>query len=196
MMKKQQLREKTLVDIKKSKQSTFNDLPKWESTTSNSETKKAIAIAQLGYVIKENELELLIAFRLLPSKSSFSNIALELFFDDNQLNTYLISVPPSQLLGDELNFPVTLDMNGICPGSHTIKVEMCERIKAGEKLACASKYVVIEYSPTRKEDRYIKIPIVRKIDGSFRIILPEEQDIYRDLERSQHEELKSKRDQW
>jgi len=195
-MKKQQLREKTLTDIKKAKQATFNDLPQWETKANASQPGKSIAIAQLGNKIVENELELQIDFRLLPSKSHFSNLALELYFDNNKMSSYVISVPSSQLLDEEFNFPVTFDMQGICPGSHTIKVEMHEQNKAGEKLVESSKYIVIEYKPTRKEDRYIKIPIVRKIDGAFKIVLPEEQDIYRDLVQSKKEELKSKKDLW
>jgi hypothetical protein len=194
-MKKQQLREKTLVDIKKSKQATFNDLPRWEKET-RAQLEKAISIAQLSHVITENELELTIDFRLLPSKSFFSDVSLELYFDNNKINSYLISIPSSKLLGDELNFPITLDMNGICPGSHTIKVEMYEQCKEGEKLNAASKYIILQYSPLHMEDRYIKIPIVRRIAGSLRIILPEEQKIIKDLERSQQKELKSKKDPW
>ena len=105
---KQQLREKRLVDIKKSKQATFNELPQWEAEASNSQTKKSISIAQLSHIMHENEL-LSIDFSLLPSKSWFSNIALDLYFDNNKMEGYLISVPSSQLLGDELNFPITLD---------------------------------------------------------------------------------------
>ena len=192
---KKQLREKTLVDIKKSKQATFNELPHWEAEASSTQVKKAISIAQLSYVMRENELELSIEFSLLPSKSWFSTVALNLYFDNDKLGDYLLSVPSSQLLGDELNFPVTLDMISISPGEHTIKVEMYEPAK-GQKLYASSKYIVFTYSPVRKEDRYIKIPIVRKIAGEFRIILPEEQDMLKDLERSQHEEQKNKRDQW
>ena len=195
-MKKQQLREKTQTDIKRSKQATFSDLRRWEAKALVSEVKKSIAIAQLGHTIVENELELQITFRLLPSKSHFSTIALELYFDNEKLNSYLISTPSSQLLGDDLNFPLTLDMSGICPGSHTIKVEMYEPAGEGKKLTSSSKYVVVEYEPTKKEDRYIKVPVVRKIAGTLRIVLPEEQDMYREMERRQREELASKKDQW
>jgi hypothetical protein len=196
MMKKQRLREKTLVDVKKSKQSTFDRLPEQKAIQLTPKIEKSIIIAQLGHVIKEDELELSIAFRLLPSKNSFSNVMLELYFDSNKINAHLISVPPSQLLGDELEFPITLDMKGIHPGPHTIKVEMYERWNTGEKLTNASKYLLVQYSPTRKEDRYIKVPIVKKINGAFRIILPEEKELYRELEKSQHQDLNSKRDQW
>ena len=194
-MKKERIREKTLVDIKESKQLTFDKLPKNEEPQPTPKFEKSIDIAQLKYSIKENELELSIAFGLLPSKNYFSNLALELYFDNEILNTFLIGVPPSQLLGDELEFPVTLDMTGICQGAHTIKVEMYER-KDNEKLFSTSKYVIVQYSPTRKEDRYVKVPIVRKIDGVFRIILPEEKELYEQFEKNRRVELKSNRDQW
>lgn len=194
-MKKQRLREKMLVDIKKSKQATFNDFPHGEAKTSSSKIEKSISVAQLSHEIRENELELSIDFHLSPSKSWFSNVALDLYFDNYKMESYLVSVPSSKLLGDELKFPITLDMNSIRPGEHTIKVEMYEP-REKEKLYASSKYIIIQYSPDRREDRYIKIPIVRKIAGSFRIILPEEQDMIRDMARSQHEEMKSKRDQW
>jgi hypothetical protein len=195
-MKKQQLRDKTLADITKSKQLTFDRLPEQKTTHPKPRTEKSIEIAQLEYAIKENELELSVAFRLLPSKNSFSNLMSELHFDDNKLQTYLISVPPSQLLSDELEFPITLDMKGISPGPHTVKIEMYERWETGEKLTNASKYVIVQYSPTHREDRFIKVPIVRKIDGAFRIILPNEKELYEQLERNNREEQKSKRDYW
>lgn len=195
-MKKQQLRDKTLVDIKKTKQYTFDTLPEQKTQQFASKTERSIDIAQLAYSIKENLLETSISFRLLPSKNHFSNLTLELYFDNNKLNCYLIGIPPSQLLSDELAFPISLDMTGICPGPHTIKVEMYERWHTGEILTSASKYVIVNYSPTRKEERYVKVPIVRKIDGAFRIILPEEKELYEQFERNKRQELNSKRDRW
>ncbi len=194
-MKKEQIREKILADIKESKQLTFDKLPKQETPQPTPKLEKFIDIAQLSYSIKENELEFSIAFGLLPSKNCFSNLMLELYFDNNKLNTFRISVPPSKLLGNELEFPVTLDMTGICPSAHTIKVEMYEQWKK-EKLFSTSKYVIVQYSPTRREDRYVKVPIVRKIDGVFRIILPEEKALYEQFEKSRRREIKNKRDHW
>ena len=195
-MKKQQLKDKTIADIKKTKQYTFDTLPEPKPHPAISKTEKSILIAQLEYTIKENVLELSITFSLLPSQNHFSNLTLELFFDDNKLNSYLISIPPSQLLSNELEFPISLDMKGICPGPHTIKVEMFERWSTGEKLTGASRYVIVEYSSTRKEDNYVKVPFVRKIDGAFRIILPQEKELYQQLERNQRQELDSTRDHW
>ncbi len=196
MMKKQRLRQKTLADVSRSKQSTFDKLPQPKAKQPAVHIEKSIEIAQLEYIIKENELSLSVAFRLLPSKNAFSNLILELHFDDHSLQTYSISVPPSQLLSDELEFPIEMDMAGISPGAHTVKVEIWERWGTGEKLTSASKYVIVHYLPTRKEDRYVEVPIVRRIDGAFRIILPGEKDYYEQLEKSRHQELNSKRDPW
>ena len=69
-------------------------------------------------------------------------------------------------------------MVGIEKGEHVVKVELSEKWETGEVLAYASKYVVVQYSPVRKEDRYVKVPLVRKIDGAFRIVLPEEKELY------------------
>jgi len=197
MARKQRIRDKTLAEISKSKQSTFDKLPEPKATQPAPRLEKSIEIAQLEYFAKEeDELELSVAFRLSPSKNAFSSLTLELHFDDNKLNTYVISIPPSQLLNDEFMFPIALDMKGIVPGPHTIKVEIYERWSTGEKLTSASKYVIVQHSPVRRQDRYIKVPIVKKIDGAFRIIMPEEQEFYQQLERSRHEEQKNKIDHW
>lgn len=195
-MKKQRLREKTLVDIKKSKQSTFDRLPVKAKLPVETKSDKSIVIFQLQHAVKEDELELSIGFRLLPSTLSFSNLMLELHFDNTKLNTFSISLPPSKILGDELEFPLSLDMKGIAPGSHVIKVELFEKWGTGEKLTNASKYVIVNYVPKRREDRYVKVPIVRKVDGVLRIILPEEKELYQELEKSHRKELTSSRDQW
>jgi hypothetical protein len=195
-MKKQRLRDKTLADIKQTKQHTFDTLPEQKTLKTTPQIEKTIVIAQLGYTIKENTLYLSIPFQLLPSKNHFSNLTLNLYFNDNKINSYLISIPPSQLLSNELTFPITLDMKGITPGPHTIKVEMFERWNTGEILTSTSRYVIANYNPTRKEDRYVKVPIVRKIDGAFRIILPEEKELYEKLEKNQRKEIDSTREHW
>lgn len=195
-MKKQRLRDKTLADIAKSKQVTFDKLPEPKAAQPKPSVEKSIEIAQLEYSAKEDELEFTVAFRLLPSKNAFSSLTLELHFDENKLNTDVISIPPSKLLNDEFEFPIALDMKGICPGPHTVKVEIYERWDTGEKLTSASKYVIVEHSPTRKQDRYIKVPIVKRIDGAFKIIMPEEQEFYEQLEKKRREEQSSMGEHW
>jgi hypothetical protein len=194
-MKKERIREKTLVDINKSKQATFDNLPKNTDIAKESKPNKSIVI-QLSYATKEDELDLSISFRLLPSRMHFSNLQLDLYFDSSKVNSYLIAIPPSRLLSDELEFPISLDMTGICQGEHVIKVELVEKWETGEILAHASKYVVMQFSPVRKEERYVKVPLVRKIDGAFRIVMADEKELYRELEKGNRQELNSKRDKW
>lgn len=193
-MKKERIREKTRVDIKKAKQSTFESLLR-SVTPMKPKIDKSIII-QLKHEIKENELNLKIEFCLLPSSTFFSNLILELNFNNNIINTYNIVIPPSRLLTNELEFPLTLDMTGIPPGEHIIKVELTEKGEAGEILTNSSKYIVINYSPKQKEDNYIKVPHVRKIEGTFRIIMPNEKELYQKIENSKKREVDSNRDKW
>jgi hypothetical protein len=194
-MKKERIREKTLVDIKRAKQATFDNLPKNTDNKKEPKPEKSIVI-QLSHATKEDELDLTVGFHLLPSRLHFSNLSLDLYFDGAKVNSYLVAIPPSRLLSDDLVFPIALDMTGIQQGEHVIKVELSEKWETGEVLAQASKYVVVQYSPVRKEDRYVKLPIVRKIDGAFRIVLPEEKELYRQLEKEQQRALSAKRDRW
>lgn len=194
-MKRERIREKTLVDLKRAKQSTFDNLPKTADAQKPAKPEKSIVI-QLNYITKEDELELAISFRLLPSRMHFSNLMLDLSFDGCKVNSYRVAIPPSRLLSDELEFPIALDMTGIPKGEHVVKVELSEKWETGEILAYASKYVVVQYSPVRREDRYVKVPLVRKIDGAFRIVLPEEKELYEALEKGHRDELNSKRDKY
>ena len=194
-LKKERIREKTLVDLKRAKQSTFDNLPKTAESPKQAKPEKSIII-ELGHATKEDELELAISFRLLPSRMHFSNLLLDLSFDGCKVNTYRVAIPPSRLLSDELEFPIALDMTGIPKGDHVVKVELSEKWETGEVLTYASKYVVVQYSPVRKEDRYVKVPLVRKIDGAFRIVLPEEKELYESLDKGHRDELNTKRDRY
>ena len=88
-------------------------------------------------------------------------------------------------------------MTGIPAGSHAIKVEMRELWPSGEKLAHASKEVTVQYVPLRREERLIKIPIVKSIAGADLIVVSaSEKGIYREMEKSAKKDLISKRDEW
>lgn len=191
-MKKQRLREKTQVDINKAKQATFDNLPKTPQTH-ESKPQKTILL-HLSHTIEECELNLSINFQLLPSRMHFSNLQLDLYFDNNKVNSYQIAIPPSRLLSDELEFPIALDMTGICQGEHVVKVDLAEKWETGETLTHASQYVVVAYSPVHREERYVKVPIVRKVEGTFRIIMPDEKELYDKIEQGKRQEAASKRD--
>jgi hypothetical protein len=194
-LNKERIREKTLVDLKRAKQSTFDNLPKTPDAPKPQKPEKSIVI-QLTHATKEDELDVAISFQLLPSRMHFSNLLLDLHFDGCKVNSYRVAIPPSRLLSDELDFPIALDMTGIPKGEHVVKVELSEKWETGEVLAYASKYVVVQYSPVRKEDRYVKVPLVRKIDGAFRIVLPEEKELYDALDKGNRSEQFSKRDRY
>jgi hypothetical protein len=88
-------------------------------------------------------------------------------------------------------------MKGIAAGSHTIRVEMYELWSSGEKLTCTAKEATIEYVPVRREDRLIKVPIVKSVAGAdLTVVTDSEKDIYREIDDSMRNEEASKRDEW
>jgi len=199
--KTQRLREETRAAVKQSKQTTLDSLPKVpkkeSAKTVESDHKKQIVITEIETVTKEDELALKVEFRLLPSRTAFSKITSELYFDGQKLKVVCISIPQSPLATDDFELTPVLDMKGINPGLHTIKVEMYELWPSGEKLTCTSKEVTVEYVPKSREDRLVKIPIVKSIAGTdLAIASDSEKSIYREIEESIKKELISKRDEW
>ena len=199
--KTQRFREKMRAAAKQSKQKTLDFLPemsqKEPAKAVEPERKRQIVITEIGTVAREDELDLKVGFRLLPSKIAFSKITAELYFDGQKLHTVCISIPQSPLARDDFELSPVLDMKGIAAGSHTIKVEMYELWRSGEKLTSAHKEVTIEYVPVRREDRLIKVPIVKSVAGADVVVVSDsEKDIYRELEESMKRESASKRDEW
>jgi hypothetical protein len=199
--KTQHLREKMRAAVKQSKQTTLDNLPdvpqKESAKAVKSEQKRQIIITEIDTVPKEDELALEFGFRLLPSKTAFSKITTDLYFDGQKLNSACISIPQSPLATDDFELTPVLDMKGISAGSHIIKVEMYELWSSGEKLAYTSKERVVEYVPKRREDRLIKVPIVKSIAGNdLAVVLDSDKGIYREIEEARKKELLSKRDEW
>jgi hypothetical protein len=199
--KNQHLREEMLTAIEQSKQTTlgsFPDMPQKESARADeSEQKKQIIITEIGTVTKEDELALEVRFRLLPSKTAFSKITSDLYFDEQKLNSACISIPQSPLATNDFELNPVLDMKGIAAGPHIIRVEMCELWSSGEKLTHASKEVAVNYVPINREDRLIKIPIVKSIAGTdLTVVLNSDKNIYREIEEIMKKESISKRDEW
>lgn len=196
------LREKMRAAAKQSKQTTLDKLPRAPKRAiakeADSERKKQIAIAEIDTTTREDELELRVGFRLFPSRSSFSKITVELYFDEQKIHTKSISIPQSPLAGDELELPpFALDMKGIAAGLHTIRVEMFELWSSEEKLNCTSKEATVDYVPVRREDRLIKVPIVKSVAGDdLTVVTDSEKDIYREIGESMRNEENSKRDEW
>jgi hypothetical protein len=154
-------------------------------------------ITEIGNEAREDDLNLKVAFRLIPSRASFSKITAELYFDRQKLHRCAVRIPQGPLSADELELTAALDMRGISAGKHIIQAEMFELWSSGEKLTCASKEVTIDYVPVRRQDRYIKVPIVKKLAGAdVEVVSEPERNVYREIEKDQKEELMSKRDEW
>jgi hypothetical protein len=148
-------------------------------------------------VTREDELQLKVGFRLLPSKTAFSRLMAELFFDGQKLYTRRFRALQGPLAADDSEFTSVLDMEGIAAGSHAIKVELCELWGSGEKLRCTSKEVTIEYVPVKMEDRLIEIPIVKSVAGAdLAVVSDAERDIYHEIDEDRKKELISQRDEW
>ena len=198
--KTQRLREKVHASLK-SGQTTWDNLPatpkKETTTTTEPGLKKQIAVTEIKTETREDELALTVSFKLLPSKKAFSKITSDLFFDGNQLSSRCLSVIQGPLAVDDSEFTCVLDMKGIGAGPHTVTVEMCELWGSEEKLNCTSKEVTIDYVPLRREDRLIKIPIVKSIAGAdLEVASQSEKGIYQEMEESTKKEIASKQDKW
>ncbi len=187
--------------VKQSKQTTLDDLPDVPQKKTvkgvESESKKQIIITEIGTVTKEDELTLEIGFRLIPSKTAFSKIRSDLFFNEQKLKSISITIPQSPLVADELELTPVLDMKGINAGSHAIKVEMYELWSSGEKLSCTFKEVTVDYMPQTRESKLREIPIVKSFGGVDLVVVSEsDKNIYREIEETMKKELASKRDEW
>ena len=184
----------------KSKQSTLDDLSfQFNIQKPNIANKpaKEILINDISDVISEDELTINVDFTLLPSKLAFSKINLDIFFEDQLLKSIILGIPQSSLLNDNFDFPIILDMRGISAAKYLLRVEMFELWPSGEKLCFTSKEIIIEYIPTTKDSRLVKIPIVKSIAGSnLDVISSNEKRLYLDIEQDQKIESQSKRDQW
>jgi hypothetical protein len=195
------VRERMRTAVKQSKQATLDslrDVPQKESAKEiDSNQKKQIAVTKIDTETREDELALKVEFKLLPSRATFSKITSELYFDGQKLKTVYISISQGPLTSGIFELNPVLDMKGINAGPHKIKVEMHELWSSGEKLSLTSKEVTVEYVPRSREDRLIKIPIVKSIAGTnLTIASDSEKSIYREIDESIRKELISKRDEW
>jgi hypothetical protein len=198
--KNQPKREKMKVNVESAKQSTLEDLSfqfNIERSREAIKPKKVIVINKISDTTKEDELALKVEFRLLPSKTLFSKINLDLFFQEHLLNSTTISIPQSNLLNDTLEFPLILDMKGIVAGEYLIRVEMYEPWSSGEKLNFTFKEIAVQYVPQTREARLVKIPSLKSVVGTaLTVVSSSAKNIYREIEQDQKQEAISKRDEW
>jgi hypothetical protein len=199
--KTQHLRERMRPAAKQSKQQTLDslqDAPQKEPDRAvDSDQKKHIVITEIGTQTKEDELALKVAFRLLPSKTAFSKVKSDLWFDGQKISSVTVGIPQSPLATNDFELTPVLNMKGISAGSHTIKAEMCELWAEDEKRTSTSKEVTIEYVPMKREDRLIKVPIVKSIAGNdLAIVSDSEKNIYREIEEDMKKEAVSRQDKY
>ena len=188
-------------DVKHSKQSTFDNI----SETKKSEPAKAITpelrkkieITDITVSTREDEWVFKVSFRLLPSKTAFSRLTLDVYFDEHKLESLRLCIIQGPLAADDLEFSFVIDMTGIAQGQHCLRVEMYELWSSKEKLTCTSKEMTLEYAPVRREDRLVKVPIMKTAAGvDLPIVSDSEKEIYREIEENMKKETVSKRDEW
>jgi hypothetical protein len=199
--KTQRIREKMRADIKHSKQTTLGTLPEIykaePAKTAVPERKKQIEITEISTDTREDELIIKIGFRLLPSRTAFSRLTSNLYFDEEKIDSLRLRILQGPLATDSSEFSSVLDMTGIGKGQHTIRVEMYELWSSEEKLTSTSKEATIEYVPIRREDRLVKVPTVKSSAGAdLSIISASEKNIYREIEKEMKRESDSRRDYW
>jgi hypothetical protein len=199
--KTERIREKMRADVKHSKQATLGTLPETHRAKSAKaavpEQKKQIEITEINNTNREDELVLKIGFRLLPSRTAFSRVTADLYFDGQKIDSLRLRVLQGPLATDASEFSSVLDMTGIAQGQHILRVEVYELWSSGERLTNASKEVTIDYIPVRREDRLISIPIIKSVAGAdLAIVTDSEKNIYREIEKDMKEESESRRDHW
>ena len=197
--KNQRRREIVNTTVKRSKQSTLDNLSYQFNIPKREPIKplKAIIIDEISITTKEDELELKIEFRLTPSTASFSKINLDLYFQEQFLNSTTLSIPQSALLNDTLDFTQALDMRGIAAGNYLIRVEMYEPWSPEEKLNFVAEEIEVQYTPQTRESRLVKIPTVRSVAGTaLTVVSSNARNIFNEIEQDLKKESISKRDEW
>jgi len=155
---------------------------------------RQITITQLTPAIKNYvELNVDTDFKLVPSQKAFSKIRYTLWFDGEKASSDLVEIPQSLFASNEFEIKRILDLSGMTPGNHTIKVELCDLFSP----SCASKEMAIEYKPLTKEERFRRIPTVKKTEGiDISIVSNSEKEELRDIKDILRKEQISKRDSW
>jgi hypothetical protein len=135
---------------KATKQLTLDNIPKTTAKQANDSTKpiqqKQIIITQIDTATKEDDLALKIAFKLFPSKTAFSKVQSELWFDNQQITSVTIRVLQGPLATEESEFTPVLNMKGIPAGAHTVKSKcMSPRLQTKNFAKLQKKSLLIMY---------------------------------------------------
>ena len=188
-------------DIKHSKQTTLGSSQEARKTEASKtpvpEQKKQIEITEITTSTREDELALNVGFRLLPSRTAFSRVTSNLFFDDLKIESMRLRILQGPLATDDSEFSSVLDMTGISAGKHTLRIEMYELWDSTEKLTVTSKELTVDYVPVKREDRLIRVPIMKSVAGAHMDIVSETQkNIYREIEEEMKKESEARREHW
>ncbi len=200
--KTQRIRERMQADVKHSKQTLLGqpNLPVKEpskATLVEPKIQKLIQVTEVDASTREDELALKIGFKLLPSRTAFSRVTADLYFDGEKVESLRLKILQGPLAMGDSEFVSVLDMTGIGEGQHTLRVEMYERWSSEEKFTATVKEVSVNYVPVRREDRLIRVPIVKRSAGTdLAIASDSENRIYRELEEDMKKETSSQRDSW
>jgi hypothetical protein len=199
--KSQRLREKMQIDIKHSKQTTLGSLPEARKVVPLKkpapEQKRQIEIFEITTSTREEELALKVGFRLRPSRNVFSRVTSDLFFDEQKIESLHLRILQGPLATDDSEFSFVLDMTGIPEGKHTLRVEMYELWDSDEKLTAISKQISIDYAPLKREDRLIRVPIIKSTAGAnLDIISDTQKNIYHKIDEEMKRESVGRRDYW
>ncbi len=199
LRKNQQERKIVKADVSDSRQLKIDDLS-FQFNVKRRDAiipKKAIIINRITDTTGEDELTLKVEFSLIPSKSSFSKINLDLYFQEQLLKSTLLIIPQSQLLNDTFEHTQVLEMKGMAADDYMIRVEMYEPWSSGEKIGFTVREITIQYVPQSKEKRFLKIPTVKRIAGNdLTVVSSIAKSIYQEIDEGKKKELMSKRDEW
>ena len=180
------------------KQTTLDNLPNApvkDAIEIIKSTQEEITITQMSTTTKEEESALKITFRL-PSKTVFSKVKANLWFDREQINSVLIKVLQGPLATEESEFTTVLDMKGIAAGTHTITVELYGVWTEDEKLCRTIRQLDFKYVPQRRQDRLVRIPSIKSVAGvDVAVVSHSEKKLYREIEKIMKKEHTSKRDE-
>jgi hypothetical protein len=186
-------------DVRHSKQSTFDNVSEPKSEPAKpitNESIKLIEITDITASTKEDELEFKVAFKLLPSRTAFSRLGAELYFDGFCVDSLRLRVLQGPLATDCAEFSSVMDMTGIEAGQHLLRVELCE-FWGDERLTGVSREVAFEYVPVKRVDRLLRVPFVKSVAGSdLTVSTDAERQIYRELQEDIKREGEGRKDHW
>ncbi len=189
-------------DVKHSKQTLLGQPipPKKEpsrATPPEPKVQKQIQVTAVDAYNQEDELVLKIGFKLCPSRTAFSRVTVDLYFDGEKAESLRLKILQGPLATDTSEISSVLAMTGIGEGQHTVRVEMYELWSSEEKLTATVKEVSVNYLPVRREDRLIRVPIVKRSAGTdLAIASDSENRILRELEEEMRKAEVGRRDSW